>query len=787
MERISSRPGQMQQHYEVVVIGSGYGGSILASRLARAGREVCLVERGSEMLPGEYPDSIISASDDFQVHTAHHDIGTRHALFELHVDDDINVFKGCGLGGTSLINANVAIHPDEGIFADERWPLALRADYDSIKRGMVRAKAMLGSNPYPQQRVPLKKTAMLERMAEGLGKPFHLPSINVTFEAGENAAGVHQPACTGCGDCVTGCNVGAKNTLLMNYLPDAKRWGAEIYTGIDVRWVERSGDAWAVRYHLLDAGRGRFGEDEMTVTGDIVIVSGGTLGSTEILLRSKQKGLPVSPRVGSSFSGNGDVLAWAFDCDEPVNGIGWGHEDAHEGRDPVGPCITGVIDGRDGVPLDEGIIVQEGAIPGALAHLMPMGLAIAAKDPDDPAPRLQRLKQAARALVGGSYRGPLHSTQTFLVMGNEPTSGTMDLEDDRLRIRWSGVGRSPMFERIDETLEAAAESVGGTHIPNPLWHDLQKQPLVTVHPLGGCPMGDTAEDGAVDHMGRVFSGPTGADVHEGLHVCDGAVVPRSLGVNPLLTISALAERTAAQIADHHGWTIDYDGTPPARPAAAAGSGMLLEFTERIAGFVAPDVTDEEEGFVVGMATESPFWYELSMAADAVKLAEEPTLRTDAVGVVGCPALSPDLLSVEGGWFHLFVPDDDGSGNAKMLYEVPMRTSDGRRFHLTGFKDIDKGAPWDLWHDTTTMFATILHDGPDGEVWGKGVLKISASDFAKQMTTMRVSGSAPSLQRLEALTRYGRMFFGQLFDYYAGPLGWWRLRDKDQPAPGEAPR
>jgi cholesterol oxidase len=778
MERISSRPGELRQQYEVVVVGSGYGGSIIANRLARAGRDVCLLERGAEMLPGEFPDGMVGAAKDFQVHLKEHDLGSRQGLYELHVDEDINVFKGCGLGGTSLVNANVAIHPKEAIFADERWPSAIRADYDGLMAGMARAKEMLGSRPFPADRPLPAKTQVLQRMAGALGHPFHLTSINVTFEDGVNQAGVHQPACTGCGDCVSGCNVGAKNTLLMNYLPDARRWGASIFTGVDVRWVERSGDVWAVRFHELGAGRDRFGEDPMTVCGKIVVLAGGALGSTEILLRSKAKGLAVSPRVGTAFSGNGDVLGFAFDCDETVNGIGYGHDHTDHHREPVGPCITGVIDGREGADLEDGIIIEEGSIPGALAHAMPLGFALAPKDPDDGGTFLTRLRQAAQSLLEGPYHGPLSRTQTFLVMGNEPTSGTMDLEDDRLRIRWAGIGGSPLFARINQTLEDAATAVHGTYIPNPEWHEVQKNPLVTVHPLGGCPMGDTAEDGAVDHLGTVFRGVTGSDVHEGLHVCDGAVIPRPLGVNPLLTISAIAERTAAGIAARHGWTIDYDGEPPAAAPAATGSGLLVEFTERMAGWVAKGAASFEEGAAQGMLDGSGCSFELSMSGDAEAIVRDPSTRTNAVGVATCSALSPDIFAVEGGSMYLFVPDGDGSGNSEMRYEVPLRSTDGRAFHLSGHKEIDKGEPWDLWHDTTTLFARILEGGPDGPEWGRGILTIRPLDFAKQMTTMRVSGAAPLATRLKALSEYGEMFFGKLYSYYAGPLGWWRLRDKD---------
>jgi choline dehydrogenase-like flavoprotein len=315
-----------------------------------------------------------------------------------------------------------------------------------------------------------------------------------------------------------------------------------------------------VRYEVLGAGCSRSGADALTVRGDIVVVSGGTLGSTEILLRSAAHGLAVSPHVGTHFSGNGDVLGFAFDCDDEVDGIGWGRDRADRPR--VGPCITGVIDARKGVPVADGIIIEEGSIPSALAHVVPATFALG-EPGSDGVPLLRRLRQALSALVDGAYRGPANRTQTFLVMGNEATAGTMDLEDDRLRIRWPGIGTSTLFEEANHTLAHASEAVGGDFVPNPDWNDMLHHPLVTVHPLGGCPMGDRAETGAVDHTGAVFAGPTGTEVHEGLYVCDGAIVPRPLGVNPLLTISALAERTAALVAAAHGWTIDEGTDPPA--------------------------------------------------------------------------------------------------------------------------------------------------------------------------------------------------------------------------------
>lgn len=242
----------MRAHYEVVVVGSGYGGAITTCRLARTGRSVCVLERGRELHPGDFPDHLVDATLHTQTHLSGLHIGPRTALFDFHLGADISVLVGCGLGGTSLINANVALEADPRVFDDVRWPAPLRGGDDALLvQGYAEAQRMLGSHPYPDDAPALHKLASLARSGEALGHPVTRPAINVTFEAGVNSAGVYQPACNGCGNCVTGCNHGAKNTVLMNYLPDAHAHGAEIFTTTDVWTVEQTGEeGWRVTFHV---------------------------------------------------------------------------------------------------------------------------------------------------------------------------------------------------------------------------------------------------------------------------------------------------------------------------------------------------------------------------------------------------------------------------------------------------------------------------------------------------------------------------------------------------------
>ena len=292
--RLSTPIEAMQPGYEVVVVGSGYGGAIAASRLARAGRKVCVLERGPERAPGEFPENTQEAQAETQPNTPLGRIGRRTALFDFHVDDDMVVLTGCGLGGTSLINANVSLRPDPRVMDDPAWPAAIRADRKGLAEAGARAEAMLGANPYPDDLPQLAKYRALQRSGEGLALPVSKVRINVTFKDGANAAGELQKACTLCGDCVSGCNHSAKNTTAMNYVPDAVRHGAQVFTCVAARWIEHAKDgSWQVYFEPVDVGRERFGAPEMSVRADIVVLAAGALASTVILLGSRRAGLAV--------------------------------------------------------------------------------------------------------------------------------------------------------------------------------------------------------------------------------------------------------------------------------------------------------------------------------------------------------------------------------------------------------------------------------------------------------------------------------------------------------------
>ena len=150
-DRLSSPLSTIRDHYRIVVVGSGYGASIAASRLARAGQSVALLERGRELHPGEYPRSTETATERLQLDLSDGQVGDPRNLYAFHVSEDMSVFSGCGLGGTSLVNANVALRPEPWVLDDERWPAALRHDRDGLNRGYEAARGDAATGAVPRR------------------------------------------------------------------------------------------------------------------------------------------------------------------------------------------------------------------------------------------------------------------------------------------------------------------------------------------------------------------------------------------------------------------------------------------------------------------------------------------------------------------------------------------------------------------------------------------------------------------------------------------------------------
>lgn len=783
MRRLSKSVADLKLRYDVVVVGSGYGGGVAASRMARAGKRVAVLERGQEFAIGDFPDRMIEAHEQFQVSRDGARVsGSPSGLYDLRLGKDIHVFVGCGLGGGSLVNANVSLPPDPRVWDDPVWPPEIAQD-QTRQEGFARATEVL--RPVPYEGPSLDKLKALGVSGNALHRDVVRPPINVTLEKQVNYAGVEQPACTLCGDCCSGCNVGAKNTVQVTYLADAFHHGAEIFTEMRVTHVAQERGRWRVFFEPLGHDREKFSAADQSITADVVVLAAGTLGSTEILLRSRQAGLAVSDQVGERFTGNGDVLAFAYNNDVPVNGIGVGAPPVAE-TGPVGPCISGLIDLRNTDRLEDGMVIEEGSIPSALAPILPALLTIGGDKLGEDTDRgiIDFLAERARrrqSLLFGAYQGAVNRTQTYLVMSHDDGKGRITLDNGRLKLAWPKVAQQSIFEKVEQNLRKATLATGGNYIRNPLTETMLGNNLITVHPLGGCVMGRDRTSGAVNHKCQVFDGNPEAPadaVLQGLYVCDGSVIPRPLGVNPLLTITALAERAMIHLAKDRGWEFSdaqrYDA--PLLIAAPEGRETTrpagIEFTERMAGFMSGAITlPHETAARRGKEEGHNCSFTLTVIVDDVdRFIADPLHAGRIVGTVECPALSPEPMEIFDGKFNLMRVDEHTVETKRFDYRFSLAARDGSEYQFSGYKVVRSDATLDLWRDTTRLNIDISR-GAQGQLGhvARGLLEIAPSDFYVQMQTLRGTGGSSNADRMRAVGKFGTFFSRELFDTYGGVL------------------
>jgi cholesterol oxidase len=539
---LASQWANRKATYDFVVVGSGYGGAITAARLASADLSpkpaICILERGREWPLGSFPDRLDRVTAEER--SALNPLG----LYETVNFRDISVMKASGLGGGSLINFNVALVPDPEVFELSDWPRTLRRD--TMEPYYRKVAQMLRISVHPRA-AEFPKFQALDRAAQAAGARAEPVPLTLNFDIdGVNEHGMRQAPCNGCGDCYTGCNYGGKNSLYMNYLPMAQRAGAEIYTQTKVEWVEKlANGSWRVHGRHVDGKR----ETPFELDTRHVVLAAGSLNSTEILLRSEMHGLKVSPRLGSGFSGNGDFFGIAYNSDHVVQALGIG-SDRSKAQFAPGPAMVAVVKRNGTRPAMERFIIEEAVIPSAYVKAAQLAMAaFRGEDTDTGDEQAERARVLHDLGLRDAYTGgALRNTLFFMVTSMDDGNGSIVFDapwwekDGRIRIQWDDAGRQSTFARINTELRRMARELGSTYIENASWSTFNLRRLVTLHPLGGCPVGEDYMHGAADEFGRLFAGD--GSVHEGLFVADGALLPSSIGANPLMTISAMAERVA---------------------------------------------------------------------------------------------------------------------------------------------------------------------------------------------------------------------------------------------------
>jgi len=521
----------LKRRYDAVVIGSGFGGSITACRLAQAGRHVCVLERGRRWSNVDFPRSPSQIARNGFWDPEH----GRFGLLDYRVFSRMQVIQGCGVGGGSLHYFNVHLSPPAAIFDDPRWPAEI--DLNTLGPYYGLAAEMLDAAPLcppPGRDLPTRTTAFI-KACEGARRPAELVPLAVYTGPGRRNphGGGRQQPCDYSGDCLIGCATYAKNTLDLNYLALAEQHGAEVYPLHQASEIApaKRGAGYRVGYERRIEGAAAeviAGE----VRADTVIVAAGTLGTAELLLRCRDRlsTLPdLSPALGLGFSGNGDLLLAGTLTDLDIDA-------------GPGPSITAGADFASG---SRQMYVEDLGLPGPLFWFLEGMLADAAGARD--AVRLLKLlvegelrvpdatrrvaRERERLFDGGRTRGFL----PYLGMCQDAADGTLALEPSgALELQWDPAASAESFRELEEVLRKLSCALGGEYVPSPLSF---AGDLLTAHPLGGCRMAANPSDGVVDHRCEVHGYP-------GLFVVDGSVVPTALSRNPTATISALAERAA---------------------------------------------------------------------------------------------------------------------------------------------------------------------------------------------------------------------------------------------------
>ena len=589
----------MGNQFDAVIIGSGFGGSVMAFRLAQAGLKVCLLERGKPYPPNSFARAPYDLGKNFWDPSS-----GLYGMFDVWSFKRSGALISSGLGGGSLIYANIHLRKDPQWFKEDKpdgtyepWPIT----YEDLETHYERAEKMLNVQKYPLEHPPYDQTLKTFALREADAKlqlddqsthkweklnlavsfrtknvanpddddPANPPVVGAQIpEAVPNyhtaTLGREMPrsTCRLCGECDIGCNFGSKNTLDYNYITAAihqRPNPAQVETLCEVKAIAPlDGSGYKVEFvrhdpKAVDPLTGKCpAPPRFTITCDRLIISAGTFGSPYLLLKHQANFPALTTRtLGSRFSVNGDLLSFIVKSMEKKNG-----KTVPRRLDPsFGPVITSAIrvgDTLDGNgPQGRGFYTEDGGNPyllswvsevatlPAFAHRLVTFAKMALKY------RLGLNNDANLSSEISNLLGPASASVSsfpILTMGRDFANGRLFLKDNLLDCDWSQDKSQEYFDRVHRVGKAIANALNAEYMDNPSYKKLHQ--VLTAHPLGGCPMGETAETGVVNSYGEVFG-------HRGLYVVDGSIMPGPVGPNPSLTIAAISDRAADHIIDQY--------------------------------------------------------------------------------------------------------------------------------------------------------------------------------------------------------------------------------------------
>jgi len=587
------------EHFDAVIVGSGFGGSVMAYRLANAGLRVCLLERGKAYPPFSFPRAPFKLRSNFWDPS-----DGLYGMYNFWSFKGSGALVSAGLGGGSLIYANIIIRKDEKWFVKEDpskdgyeyWPVT-RADldphYDRIAQMMNIQKYPLQFKPYDATPKTLAMIDAARKMkaenpnldlnwkplnlavsfrTKHVGHPDHPDDVNNPALVGEpiredrpNYHGKTRYTCVLCGECDLGCNTGSKNTLDYTYISAAQYQDppAEIRPLCEVKSIAPGdgGRGYIVTYvkHDPDRWNGQKADTSNEtlfprhrITCDRLVIAAGTYGSPYLLFKNWSSFPLLSQTLGSLFCVNADLLSFILKSREEKNG-----KLVPRVLDPnFGPVITGAI--RLGDTLDglgdqgRGFYVEDGGNPylmswaseltdflGILRRAFLFGKRFLSyriglnRDAD--------LDDEIANLIGDCKVSK--SSLPVLTMGRDRPTGNLSFDGQYLNCDWSRKPSQDYYDRVRHVVKGIANALNAEYLDNPSYSYLHQ--VLTAHPLGGCPMGVTKDDGVTDSYGEVFDYP-------GLYVVDGSVLPGPVGPNPSMTIAAVSDRAADHIIQQAG-------------------------------------------------------------------------------------------------------------------------------------------------------------------------------------------------------------------------------------------
>lgn len=589
--------------YDFVIIGSGFGGSTSAMRLTEKGYRVLVLERGKRYRSEDFPKTNWNIFKYLWMPALR-----CFGIMGMNLLDDIMILNGSGVGGGSLVYASTHIKPGRPFFEAEEWR-GLADWEEELEPHYETANRMLGTAVNPKL---WPADHLLKDIATELGREHTFQRTPVGIFFGEPGKTVPDPyfggegparaGCNHCGGCMVGCRHNAKNTLDKNYLYFAEKWGAEVQAEanvVDIRPLP-AGQPDEARYELVyEKTTGWLRKPQRTVRARHVVVAAGVLGTVELLLRCREetKSLPkLSQQLGQRVRSNSEALMGVTARD-------------------------GVVDYSQGVAItshiwvDDVTSVEPVRYPRGSSLMRTIGVPLLNLEGNS----WQRLGR----FIWYGIRYPYDFLKAWVLPDWARDSTillVMQTVENRMELR---LGRSPwtffrkkLVSERDRSLPIPAAINAGRHIvqrfaeksngiPQSNFNEVLMNKAATAHILGGCGIGADETRGVIDVNHEVFGYP-------GLYVIDGSAIPANLGVNPSLTITAMAERAMSKIpAAEKPWRERIGAVnghtngrsaskPPARQKKAKGRAMLRHMAGRVLGWSGNGRFSKQRGMLAAL-------------------------------------------------------------------------------------------------------------------------------------------------------------------------------------------